>query len=120
MFNLFSSSEKSSVDWKMIDSADVLTEIQELSKTTKVIIFKHSTRCSISAMALNRFEVAWKKVLDEKPTIYFLDLIQNRNLSNEIAFTFNVRHESPQALLIENGKCTKHASHMAIDLRDFI
>jgi len=120
MFNLSSKSEKKATNWKMIDSSEVLTEIKERSKSENILIFKHSTRCSISAMALSRLEKQWHGISDEKPEVYFLDLIRYRNLSDEIAFTFNVRHESPQALLIKDGKCTRHASHTGIDLNDFI
>ncbi len=120
MFKLFSSSEKSSIDWKNIDSSEVLAEIRERSKWHRILIFKHSTRCSISATALNRLERQWQHISETKPEGYFLDLIRYRNLSDEIAFTFNVRHESPQALLIEDGKCIRHASHTDIDLHNFV
>ena len=43
--------------------------------------------------------------------IHYLDLIAYRDVSNEIAESFGVRHESPQVLLIKNGKSIFDASH---------
>ncbi len=112
--------KNSKSDWKIIDSSAVLEEIKEQSKRHKILIFKHSTRCGVSSMALNRLERQWQATSTEKPQRYFLDLLQYRNLSDEIAFIFSVSHQSPQALLIKNGKCVFHASHSMIDLADFI
>lgn len=79
------------------------------------LLFKHSTRCSISAIAKHRLEADWD--LPEtavKP--YFLDLIAYRRLSNQVAESFAVRHESPQVLLIHEGRCVYDASHLDISL----
>jgi len=112
--------QNSKSDWKIIDSPAILEEIKEQSKIHKILIFKHSTRCGVSSMALSRLERQWQSTSAEKPQRYFLDLLQYRNLSDEIAFTFKVRHQSPQALLIQDGKCVFHASHSMIDLAHFI
>lgn len=74
------------------------------------LIFKHSTRCSISAMAKRRFEQDWS-VLPEGISLYFLDLISYRDISAAVAEVFQVNHESPQLLLIKNGECVLDASH---------
>jgi len=74
------------------------------------VIFKHSTRCSISMMAKRRFELDWD-TLPEATNLYFLDLISHRDISAEIAEVFQVHHESPQLLLIKNGECVLDASH---------
>lgn len=87
------------------------------------MIFKHSTRCSISSLALHRIEASEKELENVLPSIYLLDLIRYRDLSNEIAAIFGVHHESPQILLIANGECIYEASHMEIaakDISDFI
>lgn len=78
-----------------------------------VLIFKHSTRCAISKMALNRFERGWNFSKDEFP-VYFLDLIRHRDVSDAVSREFNVQHESPQILLIQGGVCNYSASHNAI------
>ena len=77
------------------------------------VIFKHSTRCSISRMALKQFERDYD--LDETVDAFFLDLIEHRDVSNEIANRFNVYHESPQLILIKNGKAVYNVSHSDID-----
>ncbi|MBU3662306.1 MAG: bacillithiol system redox-active protein YtxJ, partial [Bacteroidetes bacterium] len=82
-----------------------LQEIDELSKEKSVIIFKHSTRCSISAMALNRFEKAYAAENPNTLPVYYLDLLQFRPISNEIANRYGIEHQSPQTLLIKNGVC---------------
>lgn len=83
-----------------------------------VLIFKHSTRCSISSMALSRLESRWKD--DEKIQTWYLDLLAHRDISNEIASVFNVEHASPQVLLIKNGRCFYHNSHNGISVPDIL
>jgi bacillithiol system protein YtxJ len=85
----------------------------ELSHQQPVIIFKHSTRCSISRMALKQFENEFD--LEGRVTPYFLDLLNHRDISNEIATRFDVYHQSPQLLLIKEGKSICDASHSDID-----
>lgn len=97
----------------MLDSADQLNEIK--SHEGYAIIFKHSTRCSISMMAKKRFELDWGKLPEEMP-LYFLDLIKHRDISNKVASDFQVHHESPQLLLIKNGECILDQSHGAISV----
>jgi bacillithiol system protein YtxJ len=94
--------------WISLESLGQLDEIKNQQGFT--IIFKHSTRCSISMMVKKRFELDWDKLPDDL-NIYFLDLIQNREISNAIASNFLVPHESPQLLLIENGECVLDLSH---------
>ena len=74
------------------------------------VIFKHSTRCSISMMVKRRFEMDWD-ALPEGINLYFLDLINHRDISAAIADVFHVHHESPQLLLVKNGECVLDSSH---------
>jgi len=74
------------------------------------LIFKHSTRCSISMMAKRAFESDWD-VISTDVNFYFLDLISHRDVSAYIAETFQVHHESPQLLLIKDGECILDSSH---------
>ncbi|MEN7547441.1 bacillithiol system redox-active protein YtxJ [Rapidithrix thailandica] len=108
------------MQWHTLNSEVLLEEIKELSKNQKVLIFKHSTRCSISSMALNRLERAWKEDETQHLKPYFLDLISYRQISNKIAEVFEVQHQSPQALVIENGQCIYHNSHMGINYKEII
>ena len=81
------------------------------------VIFKHSTRCSVSMMAKRRFEMEWD-VLPETLNLYFLDLIKHREISAAIAEGFQVHHESPQLLLIKNGECILDSSHSDISAEE--
>lgn len=92
-----------------------IDEIEKLSHTAPrgVLIFKHSTRCAISSMALNRFMRGWD-IEDEQLPVYYLDLIRYREVSNQVSERFGVIHQSPQVLLIKNGTCIYDASHNAI------
>ncbi len=90
-----------------------IDELIELSGQKTVLLFKHSTRCGISNIVLNRFE----KKLNEKEEefyYYFLDLLQYRNLSNSIAKKFNIPHQSPQLFVIKNGLIVNNKSHYEI------
>ena len=103
----------SSVNWQRLSSVDQLETIKEESKAQPVVIFKHSTRCGISSMALNRLEREWSEDLNNIKA-YYLDLISYRQISNAIENEFGIYHESPQLILIENGKAVYDASHMSI------
>ncbi|MGE6355088.1 bacillithiol system redox-active protein YtxJ [Flavobacterium sp. NPDC079362] len=106
-------SPKSNVNWTELTDIAQLMEIAAISNEKPVIIFKHSTRCSISRMALKQFEREFD--LNDTVDAYFLDLIAHRDISNEIASRFNVYHESPQLILIRNGKAVYDVSHSDID-----
>lgn len=101
--------------WIQLTSAEQLNEIK--NKPGYSLIFKHSTRCSISMMAKRRFELDWDNLPDEMP-LYFLDLIQYRDISNQIVELFHVHHESPQLLLIKDGECILDQSHGEISVDD--
>ena len=110
--NIFgkSTTQNSETFWKKLESMEDLDAAIEESKTKKVALFKHSTRCSISSMVLSKFERAVEKS-DKDVSYYFLDLIAHRDISNEIAKRLDVEHQSPQLLVLEKGLVTKHASH---------
>lgn len=103
------------MNWNTLNDAHQIAQILEDSQKQPVVIFKHSTRCSISATSLNRLERAWDQ--DNTPA-YLLDLIAFRPISNQIAETFQVEHQSPQILVIDGGQCTYHASHWDISNED--
>lgn len=106
------------MNWISLNEEGQLDAIKEKSQQQPVLIFKHSTRCSISAAALNRLERSWKEEDLSDLAPYYLDLINHRNISNRIASDFQVIHESPQALLIHKGNVIYHASHMSISYQD--
>ena len=104
-------------NWKILESIEQLDLAIQHSAQRPVFLFKHSTRCSISSMAMNRLE----KITDEvyaKADFYYLDLLKFREVSNAIAEKLQVHHESPQILLVKHGECTFDASHMEIDPKE--
>ncbi len=105
------------MDWKELSSAEQLAALIELSTTRPQVIFKHSTRCSISSMAKGRLERT------EQPTtadFHLLDLIRYRPLSDKIAADLSLTHESPQVLLIINKECVYEESHNGIRMDEII
>lgn len=89
-------------------------EISSLLKNNKPsLIFKHSNRCSISSMALSRMKSS-KKELDQVFDIYLIDVVENRPLSLKIADETGIQHESPQAIILNQGNVVYSASHMSI------
>lgn len=87
--------------------------LSEQSAVKAVVLFKHSTRCGTSSMALNRLERSWK-LSDKVVPTYFLDLLKYRELSNKIESVYGIPHQSPQVLVIKNGKCIYASSHSDI------
>jgi bacillithiol system protein YtxJ len=102
--------------WQDLSSLESFDRVLSDSFQKPFFIFKHSTRCSISKMALDRFERDWKPEYEEKVMPVYLDLLKFREISNEIANRLQVIHESPQVLLIKNGACIYNESHQAIRL----
>jgi bacillithiol system protein YtxJ len=105
------------VNWRFIDDVSQLENIRETSFKKPQLIFKHSTRCSISSTAKNRLERNWSPD-DKQVDVHYLDLIRYREISNTIAHLFSIPHESPQVLMIQNGTCVYDASHFGINAGD--
>ena len=101
--------------WITLQTEQQLDQLKENSYIRPQIIFKHSTRCSISSVAKNRLE---RSIQPGEIDFYFLDLIKYRPISNKISEDFNVFHESPQILLIKNGECIYDESHSGIDMEE--
>ncbi len=99
------------IEWKNLTSLEELNEALSLSEQSSIVIFKHSTRCSVSMMVKKNLEMAW-----DMPhiTAYFLDLIQYREVSNYIASALEVEHQSPQLIGIKNRQVFYHASHSSV------
>lgn len=103
------------MNWIPLTTETQLSEIKARSAEKAVVIFKHSTRCSISAVAKSRLERGREP---ENIAFYYLDLISFRSLSNKVAADFAVEHESPQVLLIRNGECVYDESHSGIRMEE--
>jgi len=115
--NMFGSNEEkqsvSKVGWIQVTDLGQLNEIIDISTEKPAVIFKHSTRCSVSRMVLKQFENEYD--LQDKVVLYFLDLIEHRDISNKIATRFGVLHQSPQLIVIKDGKAVYNDSHESID-----
>lgn len=103
------------MNWIQLTTEEQLKDIRQQSHEQPVVIFKHSTRCSISSMAKSRME---REDAPDNVQFYYLDLISYRNLSKAIAEEYSVHHESPQVLLIKNGECVYDESHNGIDMQE--
>ena len=107
----------STTPWLPLTQPEQLIELAQASHEQPVLIFKHSTTCSISMAAKSKIERQWADSGLTVP-IYYLDLLRFRPISAQIAEQFGIRHESPQLLLIKDGVCSYDASHMGIRLTD--
>lgn len=105
------------MNWIALTDEAQLDTIVEESKSQPVVIFKHSTRCSISSMAKSRLD---NEDQPDGVKFYYLDLIAYRPISNKVAEMFSVHHESPQVILIKNGECTYDESHNGINMEEIM
>ncbi len=107
------SSNKTAFNWIELETSEQLNAFIANSDQVPVLFFKHSTRCSISSFALRNFEREWNP--EVKATCVYLDLIKHRDLSNQLAETLHVVHQSPQVILVRDNKVIHHSSHQDID-----
>jgi len=108
--------------YKNLHQLEQISDIQDLSSTRPQIIYKHSTTCPVNHAAKERIDGWLVGITEEDLTkfdLYYLDLLSYREVSNAIAHQWDVKHESPQILIIQNGKCVYSASHYDINPREF-
>ena len=103
------------MNWIELSSGEQIDLIKELSLQKTQVIFKHSTRCSISMVAKSRLE---RSITPAGIDFYYLDLIAHRQLSNLVAEQFDVHHESPQVLVIKDRACVYDESHSGIMMEE--
>ncbi|NER11089.1 bacillithiol system redox-active protein YtxJ [Muriicola jejuensis] len=128
MRSLFKSGNDSSegsrkeFNWIPLEEEDQLEKITKRSATVPQVIFKNSTTCGISGIVRRTFETQHASV-EGKADMYLLHIQHQRQLSSEVSRLFGIRHESPQLLIIKNGKVVHHTSHGQIsytDLSDWV
>ena len=102
--------------WKDLNSSEELERIIDESQAKPVVIYKHSSRCGTSFFVRKRLEHDWD-FADDEIDIYFLDLVSHRDISDEIAQRFGVRHKSPQILVIFCGKSIYDTSHGGVSVK---
>lgn len=130
LFNMFGGKKdkaskvkkKSFLNWIPLTSITQLEEIKEQSKKESVLIFKHSTRCGISSMVIKQFETLFKEE-HQNLKVYYIDLLNYRDISDEVGYTFQVMHQSPQLIVVKNEATVLHTSHYditTVDLTRFL
>ena len=102
--------KKTYLTWLPLTSLEQLETIETESNTASVLVFKDSTRCGISKMVIKQFEKLFTEE-NQHLKVYYLDLLNYRDISNEIAVKFQVMHQSPQLIVVRNGSTVHHASH---------
>ncbi len=117
LFGFGNKKETTAFPWNQLTSIEQLKEIIANSANKPALLFKHSTRCSISSMALSRFQNDWNKDNTEID-LYYLDLLNHRDVSNAIAELTGVVHQSPQAILVSNNEVKYEATHSSISAAD--
>lgn len=105
------------MNWIPLQTESQLEDIKSKSANRPQLIFKHSTRCSVSAVVKSRLE---RSKEPQDIDFYYLDLIGFRPVSNKIANLFGINHQSPQVLLIRDGQCVYDESHMGITMDDIV
>lgn len=108
------------MNWTPLSQEEQLQTIKNESIERPILIFKHSTTCPISGTSKARLERSWNEEEAKNIKAYYLDLLQNRGLSAAVAETFSVEHESPQVLLIKDGKSVYNESHFGISFSDLL
>lgn len=114
--------QKKALPWVPLTTTAQLNDIAQKSRQRPQVIFKHSTTCGISRMVMQMFTNDYD-IPENSADLYFLDLHQYREVSNETAIQFGVMHQSPQLIVIKDGDVVIHESHGAItdiDLSDYI
>jgi bacillithiol system protein YtxJ len=107
--------KKSFLNFLPLTTLEQLKTIKKESHTGAVLIFKHSTRCGISRMVIKQFEQLFTAE-HEHLKVYYLDLLNHKDISAEIGVTFEVTHASPQVIVVRNGNSVHDASHNDITL----
>lgn len=108
------------MNWIPLTDIAQLDAIDSASSGKRVLIFKHSTTCSISRAALDRMERAWTVDDAAQRSAYYLDLLRFRSVSNAVADRYGIEHESPQVLVIDKGVCAYTRSHFAITYKEVV
>lgn len=111
--NAFSGSNTAEI-WEMISDSSQVNPIIEASKEKPQLIYKHSHRCSVCFVAKGDLEMASDDI-KEHADMHFVNVVKSRDAAHEIATELDVRHESPQAILVDDAEVIWHGSHGSID-----
>ena len=84
----------------------------DVRQAATAIVYKHSTRCPTSWNAMREVEQFLQQTKDIP--VFLVNVVTHRSLSQRIAEDLDVRHESPQAILLRSGEVAEHTSHRRI------
>lgn len=104
---------ETSEHWNVLEDISDVDEVLQKSKERPQLLYKHSNRCGTCMFAKSEIEKRSEDI-EERADMHFIDVINSREVSNYLAEKLNLRHESPQAILLANGKVIWHNSHSAI------
>lgn len=99
--------------WELLEHKQFARALKA-SADKPVLVFKHSTQCPISGAAYRRMAKYLHEAGDNAPPFYFVKVIERRPVSQGIAKKLDVKHESPQLILLKDGKSVWSTSHHAI------
>lgn len=86
---------------------------KEIESFNRILLFKHSRTCPVSARALNEVE----RFMDQDESaipIVLIDVLSERSYSAELATYLDLKHESPQLIFLEEGKMIWNESHFRV------
>lgn len=101
-------------EWFELETVNDIEDILNRSSQKLQIIFKHSTRCPVSSNAFSEVSSVTDEIVPFID-INYVDVIRNRGISQEIANKLEVRHESPQLLLIKDNQLVWNVTHYQIE-----
>lgn len=114
MWNIFGN-DTLPKQWHNLTSVQQLEQAMADSYQNPVALFKHSTRCSRSMFAKSKLQDQYD-LSDKQVKFFYLDLLNHRDVSNAIAEKLKVHHQSPQLIVLKDGKAIFHTSHEMISL----
>lgn len=122
ILNLFKSKRTDTMErstWNTISDPSETQTLVEKSKNRPQLIYKHSNQCSVSFIAKEGLDSSTEE-LNQIADLYIIDVIRQRNISNAIATLLKIRHESPQALLLTDGKVVWKGSHWDVNAEEIL
>ncbi|MFQ5704447.1 MAG: bacillithiol system redox-active protein YtxJ [Gemmatimonadales bacterium] len=90
-------------------------DLTEIASQNPAIIYKHSPACWMSSVSARQIRKFVKKYPDTK--VYWVDVIEQRDLSQRVAEHFAIEHESPQSIVVGDGRVLWHGSHGAVNVK---
>jgi bacillithiol system protein YtxJ len=101
-------------NYQEIISTEALAEVLASSEQQPVLIFKHSMTCGLSSRAFGEFE-RYLQAPESSQVRNFIIVIQKaRRVSDELARSIGIQHESPQAIIVRGGRAVWADSHLAL------